>query len=91
MKIPPSNPHPQEIALDAGLSTLVEAKLREYFQALGDSKPASSLYEYIIHEVERPLISLVLEHVNGNRGKAAELLGINRNTLRKKLQEHNLL
>lgn len=87
-------PHPkaclQEEMSNVGLSVIVEAKLREYFLALGDIKPTCSLYEHVIREVERPLICLVLEHAKGNKGKAADLLGINRNTLRKKLQEHNL-
>ncbi|MBN9344316.1 MAG: hypothetical protein BGO76_03090 [Caedibacter sp. 38-128] len=76
---------------NVGLSVIVETKLREYFSALGDVKPTCSLYEHVIREVERPLICLVLEHAKGNKGKAADLLGINRNTLRKKLQEHNLI
>jgi len=68
---------------NVGLSVIVETKLREYFSALGDVKPTCSLYEHVIREVERP--------AKGNKGKAADLLGINRNTLRKKLQEHNLI
>jgi len=91
MKTPPFKARlPQEMN-NVGLSAIVETKLKEYFSALGDIKPTCSLYEHVIREVERPLICLVLEYAKGNKGKAADLLGINRNTLRKKLQEHNLI
>jgi len=49
--------------------------------------PASGLYERVLREIERPLLGIALEATRGNRIKAAELLGINRNTLRKKIRE----
>ena len=69
------------------LSEAVERHLTEYFKAHGDSLPASGLYDRILHEVERPLINLCLASTRGNQIKAADLLGINRNTLRKKIRE----
>ncbi len=91
MKTSSLQPCQQQEIKNVGLSYIVEAKLKEYFLALGDIKPTCHLYEHVIREVERPLLCLVLEQVKGNKGKAADLLGINRNTLRKKLQEHNLV
>ena len=49
--------------------------------------PSSGLYERVLREVERPLLGITLEATRGNQIKAAELLGINRNTLRKKIRE----
>lgn len=70
----------------SGLSALVESKLKDYFQELGGTRPSCGLYGQIMEEVERPLIEVVLSVTQGNKGKAAELLGINRNTLRKKIE-----
>ena len=70
-----------------GLSESVEKHLRTYFERHGDGLPISGLYERILHEVERPLISLTLDATQGNQVKAADVLGINRNTLRKKIRE----
>jgi two-component system nitrogen regulation response regulator GlnG len=69
------------------LSEAVERHLREYFQAHGDVLPAAGLYDRILPEIERPLIALCLEATRGNQIRAAELLGLNRNTLRKKIRE----
>ena len=69
------------------LSGAVERHIREYFRAHGDSLPAAGVYERVLHEVERPLISICLEATRGNQIKAAALLGLNRNTLRKKIRE----
>ncbi|KAA5607308.1 nitrogen regulation protein NR(I) [Roseospira marina] len=70
-----------------GLSGLVERHLREYFAAHSDALPAAGLYDRVLREVERPLIALSLEATKGNQIKAAHLLGLNRNTLRKKIRE----
>ena len=69
------------------LSDAIERHLRTYFSAHRDGLPASGLYSRILHEMERPLITLSLEATRGNQVKAANLLGLNRNTLRKKIRE----
>lgn len=73
-----------------GLDHLVETKLRDYFNHLGEDLPAVDLYDLIIGEVERPLLKAVLESASWNKLKAAEILGINRNTLAKKIAVHGL-
>jgi two-component system nitrogen regulation response regulator GlnG len=70
-----------------GLSATVERHLRDYFAAHAGSLPASGLYDRVLREVERPLITLSLAATRGNQIRAAELLGLNRNTLRKKIRE----
>jgi len=69
------------------LGTAAETHLRRYFAAHGGSLPARGLYDRVLREIERPLISLSLEATRGNQIRAAELLGLNRNTLRKKIRE----
>lgn len=69
------------------LGQAIETHLRRYFDLHGDSLPPSGLYDRILKEVELPLIALSLSATRGNQVKTADLLGINRNTLRKKIQE----
>jgi two-component system nitrogen regulation response regulator GlnG len=69
------------------LTGSVERHLRDYFSAHRESLPPPGLYDRILREVERPLLSLSLGATRGNQIKAAQLLGLNRNTLRKKLRE----
>ncbi|MGF1631165.1 MAG: nitrogen regulation protein NR(I) [Kiloniellaceae bacterium] len=69
------------------LGGAVEQHLRAYFAAHEDGLPASGLYDRILHEVERPLIELSLSATRGNQIRAAKLLGLNRNTLRKKIRD----
>jgi two-component system, NtrC family, nitrogen regulation response regulator GlnG len=68
------------------LGEAVERHLRGYFAAHEHGIPASGLYDRVLHEVERPLLQLSLAATRGNQIRAAELLGLNRNTLRKKLR-----
>ena len=70
-----------------GLSGTVERHLKAYFNAHGDELPAFGLYDRVLREVERPLIELSLSATRGNQIRAAHLLGLNRNTLRKKIRE----
>ena len=69
------------------LSDSVSAHLRDYFAAHEGRLPPKGLYDRVLAEVERPLIEKCLTACRGNQIKAAELLGLNRNTLRKKIKE----
>jgi two-component system nitrogen regulation response regulator GlnG len=70
-----------------GLSAAVERHLKDYFAAHKDGIPAAGLYDRVLREIERPLISLSLQATRGNQIKAAQMLGLNRNTLRKKIRD----
>ena len=72
---------------DEGLAAAVESHLIRYFEAHRGDLPASGLYERVIREVERPLISQALSATAGNQLQAARMLGLNRNTLRKKIRD----
>ncbi|MCL5778746.1 nitrogen regulation protein NR(I) [Limibaculum sp. FT325] len=69
------------------LSSSVEMHLKRYFGMHGEALPPAGLYDRVLREVELPLIALTLAATRGNQLKAADLLGINRNTLRKKIRE----
>jgi len=73
----------------APLSECVETALKDYFEQL-DGHPAANLYDMLLAEVEAPLFKATLEHTNGNQSRAAEILGLNRGTLRKKLRTYGL-
>ncbi|HEY6825092.1 MAG TPA: helix-turn-helix domain-containing protein [Steroidobacteraceae bacterium] len=60
--------------------------LERYFKDLDGEKP-TSVYEMVLKNIEKPMIETVLGHAQGNQSLAAEMLGINRNTLRKKMQQ----
>jgi Fis family transcriptional regulator len=64
--------------------------LEQYFRDLDGEKPAA-IYDMVLKSVEKPMLEVVLAKAGGNQTLAAEMLGINRNTLRKKLTEHQLL
>ena len=69
------------------LSASVERHLRRYFDLHGGVLPPPGLYQRILRELERPLIEISLDATGGNQAKCADLLGINRNTLRKKITD----
>jgi two-component system nitrogen regulation response regulator GlnG len=71
----------------SGLADAVEAHLARYFATFGRDLPPEGLYDRVLAEIEGPLLQLSLVAVKGNQLKAAKLLGINRNTLRKKLTD----
>ena len=68
----------------------VRSTLEQYFKDLRGTEPAG-VHEMILSAVEKPMLEVVMKHASGNQSKAAEWLGINRNTLRRKLQDHKLL
>jgi two-component system nitrogen regulation response regulator GlnG len=65
----------------------MERHLTQYFSGFGDHVPPPGLYHRILREIEPPLIAAALAATRGNQIRAAELLGLNRNTLRKKIRE----
>lgn len=72
------------------LQSVLVRQLDEYFEHLAGSQP-HPLYSLVIGAVERPLLIYAMKKCSGNQCEAAKLLGINRNTLRKKLETHGLL
>jgi two-component system nitrogen regulation response regulator GlnG len=72
---------------EESLTEAVERHLKTYFDAHEGELPASGLYDRVLREVERPLIRLSLGATRGNQVRAAQLLGLNRNTLRKKIRD----
>ncbi|MGC3962130.1 MAG: Fis family transcriptional regulator [Rhodocyclaceae bacterium] len=76
--------HKNEIAL------CVAQALDRYFADLDGERPVG-IYDMVLRQVERPMLESVLRHAQGNQTQAAEMLGINRNTLRRKLADHGLL
>ncbi|HXU92296.1 MAG TPA: Fis family transcriptional regulator [Gallionella sp.] len=68
----------------------VRKSLKEYFRDLDGEDPCCNLYDMVMDCVEKPLLEMVLEHVGGNQTRASDVLGINRNTLRKKMQQHGI-
>jgi two-component system nitrogen regulation response regulator GlnG len=75
---------------EPSLSTSVERHLARYFAEHGGRLPPAGLYDRILQEVERPLLSICLAATRGNQIRAAHLLGLNRNTLRKKIRDLGL-
>ena len=72
------------------LAKCITDSLEQYFRDLDGEKPAA-IYDMVLKSVEKPMLELVLAKAGSNQTLAAEMLGINRNTLRKKLTEHQLL
>ena len=72
------------------LRNCVRRSITDYFNQL-DGEAVSDLYQMVLAEMEIPLLGKVLEYTRGNQTKAAELLGLNRGTLRKKLKQYGLL
>jgi Fis family transcriptional regulator len=71
------------------LATCVKQSLDRYFHDLNGEK-TTGVYDMVIAEVEKPLLDIVMRYAKSNQCKAAEILGINRNTLRKKLKRYKL-
>ena len=72
------------------LEESVRLSLEQYFSDLGDTDP-SDVYEMVIRCVERPILEVAMERSQHNQSKAAQMLGMTRNTLRKKLIFHKLI
>lgn len=74
----------------SSLSSTTAQALKTYFANLNGHKPGE-LYDLVLGEVEPPLLRTVMEYTRGNQSRAAEILGINRGTLRKKLKTYGML
>ena len=72
------------------LSEQVRKAMKKYFATLGDAVPAN-IYEMVMTEVEPELLKAVMKYTNYNQSKAANVLGLNRATLRKKLHRYNII
>lgn len=72
------------------ISACVFGALEQYFQDLDGERPAA-IYDMVMRNVEKPMLQIVLQQAGGNQTLAAEMLGINRNTLRKKLVDYKLI
>ncbi|MDG2243768.1 MAG: nitrogen regulation protein NR(I) [Rhodospirillaceae bacterium] len=84
-----STPSPDQVAQE-NLTDAVEKHLNQYFSRYGNELPPDGLYDRVLREIERPLVSLTLYATAGNQLKAARVLGLNRNTLRKKIKDLNI-
>lgn len=79
----------RRISAGKPLRDLTEEALHGYFASLNGHRPAE-LYDLVLREVEEPLLRSVMDYTQGNQSRAAEVLGINRGTLRKKLRNYGL-
>ena len=77
-------------AVTSKLGACIEDVLEGYFSDLDGHKPSRDLYDMVMAEVEMPLLRTILRFTGGNQSRAAEILGINRSTLRKKLAKFGL-
>lgn len=68
----------------------ITRSLEKYFDDLEGARP-SAIYDMVLAAVERPMLEVVMRQAQGNQLRASEMLGINRNTLRKKLQQYGML
>ncbi|MBI2706858.1 MAG: hypothetical protein HYX35_00845 [Proteobacteria bacterium] len=73
-----------------GLQGVIERYLSHFFDLHGNILPADGLYHCLIKEIEKPLIEVSLRRLKGNQVQVAKLLGINRNTLRRRIQDLNI-
>ncbi len=80
---------PNGIVEENEMARHVRQAVDRYFKDLDGEDPASAIHEMVMNCVEKPLIETVMHHAGGNQTRAAELLGLNRNTLRKKLLQYD--
>lgn len=84
----PHNPPP---STNAPLHSHVQAAAERYLATLDKDTPCDNLYAIFLAQLERPLIEATLKHTRGNQSRTAQLLGLNRGTLRSKMKQHGLL
>lgn len=73
---------------DQPLSHYVSTSLNRYFDSLNGCEPPCDLYRMVLEQVEKPLLERVLAYCGGNQSRAAQVLGMNRATLRKKIRTY---
>jgi Fis family transcriptional regulator len=71
------------------ITVAIKAALQQYFNDLDGESPCA-LYDMVLARVEKPLLEIILQQAEGNQTRAAQILGLNRNTLRKKIKLHHL-
>ncbi|HEX5393437.1 MAG TPA: helix-turn-helix domain-containing protein [Rhodocyclaceae bacterium] len=76
--------------MSTDISDSVRRALNRYFRDLDGQQP-HAIYDMVIRAVEKPMLEVIMKQANGNQSAAAEILGINRNTLRRKLTDYELL
>ncbi len=74
---------------ETDLSACVRRALDTYFKDLDGESPRA-VYDMLLHCVEKPMLENIMQRASGNQSRAAEILGLNRNTLRKKLKQHGI-
>jgi len=74
---------------DCQIANSVKSALDQYFKDL-DGQPPHALYDMVLACIEKPLLEYTLHYAGGNQSKTAEILGLNRNTLRKKMQQYRI-
>ncbi len=74
---------------ESEIAACMRRSLNRYFKDL-DGEPPAGVYNMVLGAVEKPLLAYILDRAEGNQTRAAEMLGINRNTLRKKMRDHGL-
>jgi Fis family transcriptional regulator len=72
------------------LCSCIDSALQRFFTDLDGHQPPQDIYQMVLSEIELPLFKSVMTYTRGNQSKAAEVLGINRSTLRKKLEKYGL-
>ena len=72
------------------VTEVLETHLQRYLDDLGNIPP-SNVYDMVISSIEKPMLELIMQHAGNNQSLAAQYLGLNRHTLRKKLLEHGLI
>jgi Fis family transcriptional regulator len=74
---------------ESELAACVRRELHKYFKDL-DGEPPAGIYEMVLNCVEKPMLEVILDRAGSNQSRAADWLSINRNTLRKKMQQHGI-
>lgn len=72
------------------IADCIEKNLAQYFHDL-EGQEACDVYDMVLAQIEKPMLAFIMQRCNGNQSKAAEMLGLNRNTLRKKLTQYGFL